>query len=96
MKGSRSRIQLHLYEYPSLFYSKNLNAIYISLDRYMSYSIQQNDLPMSYLLRRLDFAKFNIWEDLIWLWLKTIDVVISSSTMKVEDSKKNISKSKDK
>ena len=61
---------------------------YISLDITMSYSIQQNYLPMSYLLRRLDFAKFNIWEDLIWLWLKTIDVVISSSTMKVEDSKK--------
>ena len=51
----------------------------------MSYSIQQNDLPMSYLLRRLDFAKFNIWEDLIWLWLNTIVVGISLSKMKVED-----------
>ena len=69
---------------------------YISLDISMSYSIQQNDLPMSYLLRRLDFAKFNIWEDLIWLWLKIIVLVISSSTMKVEDSKKFISRSKDK
>ena len=63
----------------------------------MSYSIQQNYLPMSYLLHRLDFAKFNIWEDLIWIWLKTIVIVISSSTMKVDDNtKKNISKSKDK
>ena len=61
----------------------------------MSYSIQQNDLPMSYLLRRLDFEKFKIWEDLIWLWLKIIVLVISSSTMKVEDNKTNISKNKE-
>ena len=56
----------------------------------MPYSIQQNYLSVSHLLRRSNFAKFNIWEDLICLWLKTIVVVISSSTMKVGDNNKKI------